>query len=371
MQITKDKCTGCGACADICPAAAIAMEHDDEGFLYPLAGEGCTDCGLCGKVCPELRPLTLRDMPDEVFAVWHNDDSERLAASSGGFFRILAKTVIKGGGAVIGAAFDENFTLRHGVARDWEGCKPFSGSKYLQSNTEGIYKETAALLNSGVKVLFSGTPCQVAGLHKFLGGARGGLYTCDIICSGVPSPGVFGKYLKGLEHRFGAKAESVNFRDKSGKRPRFTVKFANGKTYSKELYDTDFGYGFGAGLFLRRSCGNCRYADGKRAADFTLGDFWGLEIPHDARKGVSLVMVNTEKGRNMMEKLPPEYTIAPRPLSEAVAGNPRLIKPPAHNPKRDEFFGAYSGSTLEKALGAVGMGKVRRVVGKIKRRVRG
>jgi len=343
------------------------MERDSEGFTVPFVGDYCDRCGLCGTVCPELAAVPRRKAPEEVFAVWCNDEEDRLASSSGGFFRILSREILGAGGAVFGAAFRAGFELKHRCGRSEEECRGFSGSKYLQSNTSGVYREVAALLEAKAQTLFSGTPCQVAGLYGYLRGDCKSLITCDLVCTGVPSPTVFRDYLTGLEKRFGCKAIQVHFRDKSGKRPRFTVRFADCRIYSKELYSTDFGYGFGAAMFLRKSCGSCRYADDRRVGDFTLGDFWGLKVPHDTSKGVSLVMANSEKGRALMSTLPPVFTSVPRELFEAVAGNARLENPVKHSPKRAEFFDAYTKLPFDRAVQEIMPSKTRRLAGKIYR----
>jgi coenzyme F420-reducing hydrogenase beta subunit len=328
------------------------METDDEGFLYPSVGDGCTGCSRCSHVCPILTPRPFHPAPETVLAAWLTQNEARLGSSSGGFFRVLVRYTLERGGMVFGATFGKEFRLAHRGAETERDCEAFYGSKYLQSGTGLSFREAGEALDAGRWVLYSGTPCQIAGLYSYLGGDRETLITCEVVCNGVPSPEVFARYLSHLENQYRAKAVSVRFKDKvkGWHDPCFTVAFDNGKRYSKPVCDTAFGHGFGATLFLRPACGTCPYARAERAADFTLADFWGLRppLPEGAEKGVSLVLVNSEKAAGL--ELPPLYQSETRAYAEAAAGNARLSRPLKHNPRRGAFFEVYQAQPFHKAL---------------------
>ncbi|MCL2003778.1 MAG: Coenzyme F420 hydrogenase/dehydrogenase, beta subunit C-terminal domain [Oscillospiraceae bacterium] len=351
-SVEREQCSGCGACANRCPSASILMEADGEGFLYPHVKDACKSCGFCASACPVLSPPVFHPAPETVLAAWHTQDETRLQSASGGFFRVLTRHTLDKGGLVFGAAFDGRFHLSHRSADSEDGCQAFSGSKYLQSDTAGTYREAKDALDMGRHVLYSGTPCQVAGLYGYLGGDDEKLLTCEVLCNGVPSPGVFADYLAHLERKHKAKAVSVRFKDKvkGWRDPHFTVVFDNAKRYSKPVCDTAYGHGFGAALFLRPVCGQCPYARPERCADFTLADFWALRrpLPDGAEKGVSLVLVNSEKATGL--KLPPLYDRQVRPYAEAAAGNARLTRPLTHSPRREAFFALYQSKPFKKAL---------------------
>ena len=186
-----EDCTGCTACASVCPVNAIAMEPDHEGFLRPVIGERCILCHRCEQTCPILHPPVPGPAPAAAHAVWNRDEAERTASSSGGFFSLLARHVLEQGGAVFGAALDEDMTARHVCARTVDELAPMRGSKYVQSDLGGSFSQVKALLEEGTAVLFSGVPCQVDGLKRYLGKDYPNLLTCDLVCHGVPSPAVF------------------------------------------------------------------------------------------------------------------------------------------------------------------------------------
>ena len=343
-----EHCTGCTACASVCPVNAIAMEPDHEGFLRPVIGERCILCHRCEQTCPILHPPVPGPAPAAAHAVWNRDEAERTASSSGGFFSLLARHVLEQGGAVFGAALDEDMTARHVCARTVDELAPMRGSKYVQSDLGGSFSQVKALLEEGTAVLFSGVPCQVDGLKRYLGKDYPNLLTCDLVCHGVPSPAVFRAYLDGLEAARGSKVVSVRFKDKSHgwSHPWFTAQFADGSVYTEDFNRTGYGRGFGMQLFLRPACARCRYTSTSRPADFTLADYWGLDeklaLPVERDKGVSMVLVNSARGQAVFDALSPRFGQVERPLAEAVAGNPRLASPLKANPRRAAFFAAFA-----------------------------
>ena len=283
------------------------------------------------------------------WAVWNTDDAERLDSSSGGVFSLLARRTLAQGGAVFGAALDGTMAVRHVCAHSEEELAPLRGSKYVQSDLGDSFRQVKALLEEGTQVLFTGTPCQVDGLKRYLGKDDPNLLTCDLVCHGVPSPAVYRAWLDGLERARGSKATNVRFRDKTDgwQKARLTVDFADGSQYAHPLYETPFGRGFGSQLFLRPCCTRCRYAGTeKRPADLTLADFWGLdekaELPTDRAKGISLVLAHTARGQAALDGLAGQAGRAERPLAEAVAGNPRLSHPVSPSPRRPAFFSAFA-----------------------------
>ncbi len=351
---SSEDCTGCTACAAACPVDAITMKSDHEGFLRPIIGNTCIHCGKCERVCPMLTPLIHEDGPDKAYALWNADEAERMISSSGGFFSLLARRTLERNGAVFGAVLDETMTARHVCARTEEELAPMRGSKYVQSDMGDTFRQAKALLDEGVDVLFSGVPCQIDGLLRYLGKEYDNLLTCDLVCHGVPSPAVFHSCLDRLEQAHGSKVTGVRFKDKSHgwSNPYFTVDFTDGSTYTEDFNHTPYGRGFGMQLFLRPSCAHCKYTSTDRPADFTLADYWGLdpalELPVDRDKGVSMVLVGSEKGQTVFEELSGCMDYIERPLVEAVTGNPRLASPLTANPKRAAFFAAFRTRSFDK-----------------------
>ncbi len=340
----RGSCTGCTACASGCPKDAIAMERDKEGFLYPVVdGTACVRCGHCTQVCPLLRQREPKPLP-AVFAAWNRDDNIRKDSTSGGVFSVLADYVLEGGGVVYGAALDGKQHLRHVACFRKEDLWRLRGAKYVQSDLGTTFREVRDALKSRT-VLFSGTPCQVDGLYRFLGGRPENLITCDLVCHGVPSPGVWEDMARSIEQKKGKGLQAVRFRNKvtGWKDSHFTTVFDDGAVDSAPLFRTEYGRAFGRALFLRPSCHCCTYTNMNRPGDFTLGDFWGLrpdELPEQQEKGVSLLMVNTAHGSHLFDQLP--LSRQAFPAERAIAGNPRLASPIPRPADRAAFFAAYA-----------------------------
>ena len=343
---SRENCTGCTACAAACPVGAITMKADHEGFLRPVVGDTCIHCGKCETMCPSLadRPTELTEQP--VYAV-RNRDAEILSQStSGGFFSALARHVLAQNGVVCGAVYDEDLNVVHGFAETEEELLSLRQTKYVQSDLRGVFPKIAHFLKDGRKVLFTGTPCQVEGLKHFLGGEQENLLTCDLVCHGVPSPAVYHSWLTAEESRHGKKAVSLLFRDKRegwGK-SKLTLTFEDGSVCSAPLTETTYGRGFGAAMFLRPSCHRCPCAGYRRPADFTLGDFWGIDpsaLPNGTEGGVSMVIPNSDRAKALWIDLQNEIESVSRPWEEATKGNPRLLSPTPANPKRAAFFASF------------------------------
>lgn len=351
-NVPESSCYGCAACMNVCPVDAITMEADRDGFLFPTVSSGCTDCGKCLKACPALKNKTpaSRSGAPEAYAMIHPDMGIISASSSGGAFSALAAEIISDGGCVAGAYFNNGPALVHGVADNTESANAFRGSKYLQSSIGYVYREARRRLESGTKVLFSGTPCQVAGLYGFLGGDHDRLVTCDLACHGTPSPKVFGKYLDEASANAGSEPLSISFRDKrlGWKKFSLVVRYKNGEESSRMFRDDPYMKLFLAGLSLRKSCYRCAYCAIPRTADISLADFWGAKrcMPNiDESNGVSLVMINSSKGAELCGALDK----SPAPIGEAIKYNPSIIRRPESHARRQEFFDSLDSLGLENA----------------------
>lgn len=319
----KKNCCGCEACVQRCPKSCITMREDNEGFLYPeIDKDICIDCGLCEKVCPVINQAEERK-PLAVYAAKHKDEQIRMASSSGGAFTAIAERVIDEGGVVFGAKFNQDWNVVHSYTETKEGLGTFRGSKYVQSRIGESYKEAEGFLKAGRKVLFSGTPCQIAGLKRFLRKEYDNLLTVDFICHGVPSPKIWREYLKNktdsIASRFSGQkeidVENVFFRDKclGWKKYKFTLNISiinkggleNKIKISEPFNNNIYLRGFLTDLYLRPSCHNCPTKSLKSGSDFTIGDFWGVQkiMPQiDDDKGVSIIIVNSINAKTYITK---------------------------------------------------------------------
>ena len=343
-------CTGCGACMSGCPKNAISMVRDREGFAYPRVNlDLCVHCGHCTAICPALRERPAGPLP-AVFAAWNQEDSIRKDSTSGGVFSVLAEYILESGGVVFGAAMDGKQHLRHIACFSKEELWRLRGAKYVQSDLGETYREIKRLLKVR-PVLFSGTPCQVDGLYQYLGERPENLTTCDLVCHGVPSPGVWEAMVDSIQKRRHKMVQTVRFRNKvtGWKDSHFTTVYQDGSVDSAPLIRTEYGRAFGRALFLRPSCHRCAYTNMNRVGDLTLGDFWGLkenELPEEQEKGISLLMVNTPHGSHLFDQLP--LCRQSFPLERAIAGNPRLASPIDPAPDRSAFFAAFALEPFEE-----------------------
>lgn len=301
-------CCGCTACAAVCPHGAVSMRADAMGFRYPAVNADlCVECGLCERVCPFNNGYDKsRNIAPTSYAVRHKDINEVTSSRSGAAFIALSDRILEEGGSVYGAGWSGHFTVTHKRAASRQERDGFKGSKYVQSDMDGIIRQVREDLGKGLSVMFSGTPCQVAGVKSAIGKQLAGhLVTVDIICHGVPSPAVWKDYLGWLEERRGSEIISVDFRDKrtfGWKAHRETYRFADGGT----MHCKTFTALFYKHIMLRPSCGRCPFANMERPSDLTLGDFWGWEKAapdmNKDDKGLSLLICNTEKGRALLER---------------------------------------------------------------------
>lgn len=354
ISITYPKeCCGCGACAQICPKQCISLKEDKEGFLYPTVdNSSCIDCGLCERVCPVINQNKPKK-PIVTLAAVNSDESVRHASSSGGIFTLLAERTIDNGGVVFGAAFDENWDVKHICIDSKSELPKLRGSKYVQSIIGNCYKHAKTHLDTGQEVLFSGTPCQIAGLKRFLRKDYHNLKTMDIVCHGTPSPLVWRKYLDEVSSMYNiAQITDIQFRDKTEgwKNYSLLIKYKDKegaeKTFRETLNENIFMRCFLSNLSLRPSCYACPARNGKSGSDITLADLWGAEnicpeLYDD--NGVSLVLLrNKDFALQGFEKKEIEY-------SKAVMHNPSIESDVALLDKRDRFFRLLQRAGIHKA----------------------
>lgn len=350
LLANRGRCTGCSACASVCPKDAITMERDAEGFAYPVIDEEkCVRCGRCTRVCPLLHERGKKPLP-AAFAAWNRDEKICKDSTSGGVFSAIADYVLEGGGVVYGAALDGKQHLRHVACFRKEDLWRLRGAKYVQSDLGETFREIKKYLETR-PVLFTGTPCQVDGLYRYLGARPENLVTCDLVCHGVPSPGVWEDMARSIERQKKKSLQAVRFRNKveGWKNSHFTTVYDDGTVDTAPLMSTEFGRAFGRALFLRPGCHCCAYTNLNRPGDFTLGDFWGLrpeELPEQQEKGVSLLLVNTPHGSHIFDQLP--LSRQAFPVERAVAGNPRLASPIPRSADRAAFFAAYALEPFDK-----------------------
>lgn len=302
IEITdKSQCCGCTACASICPKQCITMQEDEEGFLYPVVNKSlCIDCNLCRKVCPVLNQANGKT-PLAVYAAKNKDEKIRLSSSSGGIFTLLAEKIIDEGGVVFGARFDENWDVMHDSTEKKEGLAAYRGSKYVQSRMGNCFARAKQYLESGRRVMFTGTSCQIAGLKSYLGKEYENLLLVDVVCHGVPSPKAWRLYLRDITNKGNKEVTSINFRGKQHgwKNFNFIINGRGNEIINEIYYHNRWERAFIWNLMLRPSCHYCPAIKGKSGSDITLGDYWGIEkfvADFDDDKGCSLVIINTSKG---------------------------------------------------------------------------
>lgn len=337
----KSKCCGCTACVNACPVQCIVMRRDrDEGFDYPVANPDiCIGCGKCESVCPVLAPAE-PSTPLAAYAVRFEEFVD--GSSSGGVFPALAKAVIDEGGVVFGAVMEPDLTVGHTEAETMDEVQRMRGSKYVQSDLYSVFFDVKEYIKSGRKVLFTGTPCQVAGLHKYLGGKSDRLVTVDIACHGVPGPGLWEMYVKALGKRAGSEITAADFRDKSKgwRRYGFKTVSTSGTSTSVRASEDPYMALFMQDMTLRPSCYNCPAKGGRSCSDLTVADLWSVartapQINDDI--GASGVLVNTHAGIELLEKTKPEYRLELSP-DEVMSDNGGFAPSVQIPERRVEFF---------------------------------
>lgn len=373
----KQDCCGCNACAQICPKQCITMQEDDEGFLYPRVDtENCVDCHLCERICPVSNHGTERK-PLKVYAAINKDEEVRKQSSSGGIFTALAEQVIKQGGVVFGARFDEQWQVKHDYTETMEGLAAFRGSKYVQSRIGNTYQEAEQFLKVGRKVLFSGTPCQIAGLRNYLRKEYDNLLTVDFICHGVPSPMVWRRYLKEevarqcdrknsvLSHPIHEEdvlVEGISFRDKTlgWKKYTFALSLSMTNGSGKKIHFCSFSpmtkneylRGFMSNVYLRPSCYSCAFKKQKSGSDITLADFWGNSNVFNDDKGVCAVIINNIKGYNFIDI--PLIDKLDETIENVIVSNRCYFKSTRKPDNRNKFMKSMSETSVFRSIDLYG-----------------
>jgi coenzyme F420-reducing hydrogenase beta subunit len=342
-MIDNNDCIGCYGCFNVCTQKAIDMYLNNEGFLAPSVNyEKCINCGICQEYCP----IIVNQLPENLytqisFASWSKNDHTRIKSSSGGVFTEIAKIVLKEGGIVFGVAFNNSFKARHISIESEEDISLIRGSKYVQSHVDDAYQKAVSIALQGRPVLFSGTPCQIAAMNLLKrSNPKIEIYTCEIICYGVPSESVFRSYLDYLSKIKNSQVKEFSFRDKTFGWKQYGTKivFYNGEEYFQIHQRDPFMIGFSKNIYLRSICYDCPFAKIPRVSDITLGDLWGVSKKLDDPKGVSVVIINTPKGEKLFEKVTNVEKVKVT-LGQIAFYNPRLVTGHLERgPYRKDFY---------------------------------
>jgi len=354
--LKKEACTGCGACINICPVNAVSMKTDSCGFSYPVIKENCIHCNLCEKVCRSRLNLDIRRLEQpQVFAAWSLDKEIRYHSTSGGMFSEIAKAVLQQNGLVAGAGYNKNNLVEHILIQKETELEIIRQSKYIQSDTSLIYQEIKEKLLEGKKVLFCGAPCQAAGLYAYLGKDMPGLITADFICRGMNSPKAYLAWLDELEKKQKSKAVKVWFKYKINgwkKSPLCTrIDFKNGTSCIQNGAENTFMSGYlGPNLYIRPCCGKCEFKGIPRQGDITLADFWGIDKALDDDGGTSLVLLNSQKGKEIFGQIRDRIFTQERKVDEIIQGNDCFSNSVKINPRSTAFLENLDTIVFSKAL---------------------
>lgn len=372
----KSKCSGCHACYSICPVNAIEMIRDEKGFKYPKVNrEKCIKCNKCVKICPIInKEKNKKKSLKLAYACYNIDEKIRLESSSGGVFTVLATEILKQAGIVFGAALDEDFKVKHICIEDVNDLNRLRTSKYVQSEINECYKLAKEYLDKGKIVLFTGTPCQLGGLDTYLGKNYDNLFMQDIICHGVPSPLVWEKYKEYRKEQDKDELLDIKFRNKDNGWKKYFLKFQyKGKEYKKNQDEDLYMQAFLRDACLRDSCYNCSFKEKNRKTDITLADFWGIDIlkPEiNDNKGLSLVIVNTEKGMMLFENIKDKLVVNEMGFEESIQYNKSMFKSVEKPKNRDKFFENLDKLSFDKLVKKYTIDKkgnlIKRVLRKIK-----
>ena len=343
-MLYSEQCTGCKMCSQVCPVSAISFVEDGAGFWYPKVNEErCIQCGLCEKKCPALHPVKSVKNQPEVYAAWAKDKKIRLNSTSGGVCHELSRCVIKEGGYVAGVVYAQDFKSAHYILiNDEDGLKKITQTKYFQADADGIYGKVKEKLEEGKTVLFVGTPCYNAALQSYLGKEYEKLIQCEFVCRGNPSPKVHRLHIEYQEQVHGSKIVCAHSKNKRKGWSCFGTyfRFENGREFYKDRYHNPMTIMFiGKNMNTRDCCFSCQYRTVPRVADITVGDFWGITgvNKEDYFNGVSLLMVNSLKGKQLLNKASELLECQKRTLEEVAHGNPALQK----DPIKSELIGQF------------------------------
>lgn len=353
-KVSVQECAICGACINACPVDAISLDKVHLDFRYPQINEDiCIHCNQCEKACPILGN---KGKPGEgypvAFAAKSENDPMRMRSSSGGVFYELADQMLRDGGYVCGAVFDDKFHVKHILSYAKEDILRMMGSKYAQSDVGYCYREVKDVLEKGCKVLFSGCPCQVAGLRTFLGKEYPNLVLVELICHGIPSDHMLQTYIGMQERKYGARLTRMEFRNKKKGWHNSSVRmeFGHHRTYSKPEAADAYMNGFLGSVTLKPTCYQCHFRNFTAGSDIILGDFWGaeVELPVDDNKGISAILVNSGKGMDVLDRC--NLTLTPANVETVIKYNRNLLCSAAPSPQRSSFYASADTNGLEEAI---------------------
>lgn len=354
-RISPNECSGCKACGDVCSYKAITFMTDSKGFWHPKVNNGkCVKCGMCIKVCPLVNML-VSNTPVSCYGAWNKNPKIRNESTSGGLFSAFAEKWLKEGGECCAAVYKSNNVVKHEFSTV-DDLSKMRKSKYVQSDTEGIYRSINEKLEREEKILFCGTPCQVAALKKFLKKEYSNLFTVDFICCGVPSPLAFSSYLEMLEKKFASKIKCVWFKNKKNGWHNWgtQIEFLNNKEYyrsgNRDLYMVAY---IDDGLTIRESCLNCQFRRIPHVSDVTLGDFWGIEDTYpqyNDDKGTSAVIINSNFGKRMFENIKDDICYFETDINKIAYGNLAMLNSKSKNKNQDLFFKLIRDENFDKAM---------------------
>lgn len=351
MENIKDKknCTGCYACKSICPKKCIELKQDDQGFYYPKVNEeNCIHCNLCNKVCPIKNHPSVSEKT-KFYAAQNKNEEVRKLSTSGGVFFELAKHMIDTGNYVCGAGFDDKGIVIHKIINNLNDLSDLQGSKYVQSNLNGIFEHIRQILKEGNKILFVGTPCQVAALHNFIDNElRKNLLLVDLVCYGVPSPKVYERWKEEIEKKYKKKVNRIFFRDKSFgfAAPNVKVSFKDGSTKEQTMLIKSYMKLFMNNLSIRPSCTNCQFKGINRTSDITLGDCWSIgkfEEKMDDNKGTTTVLIHTSKGMKAINDINTDIKIIEIDRGKSIKyDGKKLLNSAKYNDNQENYFNAMN-----------------------------
>ena len=390
--LDKKDCCGCGSCMQKCPKQAIFMVENNEGFLYPkIDKEKCVKCGLCCKVCPQLRKIEKKNNCEfpKAYAMRNKNNEELEKSSSGAIFSNIANYVLESNGVVFGAAYNDKLEVEHMKVESKEELKKLRGSKYVQSNIGEMYREVEKFLRNDRIVLFTGTPCQVAGLNSYLLKSYEKLITCDLVCHGVPSPELFKRYIEYLSKKFNSRVVKYDFRNKT---KNGWGLYSKVETEDKKIRyinpDFDPYYSnFLDSTTYRLSCYQCHYTNCNRVSNITLADYWGISGIHPdfyRDKGNSLILINDKKGEEILRAISKNVEYMQTDLKKAIIHNINLIEPSKYPERRKSIYnGIYDNSpeiyirenlsvkiSMKKIIKAVIPNKIQRILKKMRGMIR-
>ena len=352
---SKNGCTGCMACMNICPNDAIRLVESDDGFIYPeIDDEKCIRCDLCKNICPVNKVYKSEIDKPRFYATKNKNEVDREHSSSGGMIALFAKNILENKGVIYGVTL-ENKVAKHIRIDNAQDLYKIMGSKYVQSQVGFIYHDVKNDLTNGIKVIFTGTPCQIEGLKSYLGKEYDNLICISIICHGVPSPQVFKQFIEEKEKKDNTQIDDIQFRNKDNGWHKFSMVYKSPKSEKKNIFTEDsYMQGFLKNYFLRDSCYNCEMRFNKKnSADMIIGDFWGIEnvFPQmDDDKGVSALIINTKKGQELFEKVKENIEYKETDFDSILKANPVLTASVKYTKNKERFFNMIETNDIKMAI---------------------